>query len=210
MFDIMRALGEQGESRFAWEDEAAAELEIARVCKYSGYRLGPNCLDTQKVLVLKNAHPNVECPFHKRFIIEKKTGFRANPWKRYKKGELEDRITVVYPAQVQKVIAGKGKEPELGPSFKIVEQRPTLQVTSPVDGGVYIIPLGVRNAGTIPLQGFTSTQEEKIYWFVNDRYRGITASGEVMEIEPEGSQMKIVAQDESGISRVVKIIVEQE
>ena len=210
MFDIIRAIEGEWRGSFAWERFAENEIELAKVCKVSGYRPGPNCSETKMVAVLSNAHPYTECPFHQKFIVEKKTGYRANPWKEYEKGEIVEKVVLVYPPQVQKVLGGKGKEPEFAPDNRLVEEKVTLQVVSPVDEGIYFIPYGVRNANFIPLQGFTSSKEEKIHWFVNDKYKGDTKSGEIMEIEPEGSTMKIVAHDASGISRTIKIMIEKE
>jgi membrane carboxypeptidase/penicillin-binding protein PbpC len=107
-------------------------------------------------------------------------------------------------------LGGIGKEPEFPPDFSLVEDKSSLNVVSPVDGAVYFIPFGVRAAGCIPLQGFTSSKEDKIHWFLNGQYHGATQSGEIMEVEPEGSRMKIAAQDAAGANQVITIKIEKE
>ena len=210
MFDIIRCLEDEWQGRFGWHDLALAEIESMKVCKYSGYRPGQYCALEKNVAVLENAHSYIECPFHKKYIVEKKTGYRASPWKKYRPGELADRIMVIYPPQVQKVLGMKGREPQYPPENRLVEERSTLQVTSPVDGGAYFIPWGVKNADRIPLKAFTSCKDGKVHWFVNDRYRGFTESGETMEVEPAGALMKIVAEDGAGAIKVIRVSVEHE
>lgn len=210
MFDIIRSLESRWTGKFDWEYEAVSEIENVSVCAFSGYKPGPNCKETKLVEVLRDAHPFVECPFHKKFFLEINTGYRANPWKKYEKGEIIENVLVVYPPQVQKVMGGSGKEPQFSPDFNLVQQRVTLKIINPVDGAIYFIPVAVRGAGSIPLQAFTSAEEDEIYWFLNDKYRGSTQSGEIMEIEPAGTSMKIVAQDASGMNQTVHITIEKE
>ncbi len=210
MFDVLRAIEEQWTGSFAWEKSATSEIEGALVCKFSGYRPGPNCPETKMVSVLENAHPYLECPFHKKYYIEKKTGFRASPLKKYQAGELIEKVALVFPAQVQKIMGDKYQEPEFAPQSRIIEEKSSLHVVSPTNGAIYFIPNGVRNAGFIPLQAFTSSKDGNVHWFVNDKYQGATKSGETMEIESEGLSMRIVCQDASGNSKTIQISIETE
>ncbi len=210
MFDIIRALEKPWNSRFEWEYKALLRLDSIPVCRYSGYRPGIACKEIKLAPVLKNAHTYTECPFHKKFLIEKKTGFRVNPYKKYKKGEVEEKIFLVFPAPVQKIMKGKGKPPDFPPDFKIAEKKSTLKITSPIDNAVYLIPKGIKNASTIPLQAFTDSKNDSIYWFINGKYIGATKSGEICEIEPEEGDITILGQDDSGNTGIVRIKVKRE
>ncbi len=208
MFDIIKSL-QTGSDNFSWESRAKAELEPVSVCAFSGYRPGPNCLQRKTVYVLKDGHPYKACPFHKKFIIEKKTGCRANPYRKYKENEIEEKIFVIYPPQVQKIMSGQGKEPEFPPDFRLADQNATLKIISPLDGAVYFLPRGVRNADEISLQAYTSSADDRIYWFINDRYYGSTRSGEIMEFIPQNDELKIIAQDASS-SKMIRIQIDRE
>lgn len=210
MFDILQAVGKKPTNEFPWEHEAKAEIDIIPVCSYSGYKPGPYCRHTKLVKSLKDAAPYLECPFHQNFILEKKTGYRASPWKDYKKGELRDCIILIYPPQVQQVLPGKGKEPQFAPRERISHSRKSLELVSPTDGALFLMPFGVRNAGSIPLQAFTSAKGGKIHWFVNDIYIGDTESGEIMEFEPNGQHLRIAAQDDMGSYKAVEVDVQTE
>jgi len=210
MFDILRALEDNFPRELPWEREAKKEIDIIPVCAYSGYKAGPYCPKTKLVKSLKNAEPFQTCPFHQNFIVEKRTGYRASPWKNYRKGELSEKVFLVYPSQVQLVLAGQGREPQFEPQQRIAQNKKSLELVSPVDGSIYMVPVGVRNTGHIPLQAFTSAGRGKIHWFANDVYIGDTESGEIMELEPKGWQVRITAQDEAGNNRTVKIEIRNE
>lgn len=210
MFDIIRAIEKPWNGKFEWEYYAWSEIDSIPVCAFSGYRLSSACEETKFVPALKNARTYKECPFHKKYLIEKKTGYRANPYKKYKRGELVEKTFLVFPPSVQKIMDGRGKPPDFPPDFRIVEKKEGLRITSPVDKAVYLIPEGIRNASTIPLQAFTSSKKDSIYWFVNGKYRGATSSGEILEIKPDNENMTIVGQDISGNTRLVRIIVVRE
>ena len=194
MFDILKSLNHTA-NEFLWKSRAEREIERIEVCALSGYRPGPNCPETKTVYVLKDAHTFKTCPFHKKFIVEKKTGYRANPYRKYQQNEITEKVFVIYPPQVQKVMQGVGKEPKFPPDFQLADQSKTLRITSPIDHAVYFIPTGVRNAARIALQAYTSLVDDQIYWFINGRYLGWTKSGEIMEITPTADELKIIAQD---------------
>ncbi|HID32836.1 MAG TPA: penicillin-binding protein 1C [bacterium (Candidatus Stahlbacteria)] len=209
MFDIIRSLENPGDSRFDWGWQAKADLESIPVCAFSGYKPGPNCPEIKMALALKNHHTMVECPFHKRFLVEKKTGYRANPYRHYQPGELTEKTFLVFPAPVQRILK-HGKPPEFSPDFRIVEKKASLRITSPVDRAVYLIPKGVRWSSYIPLQAFTGAGNDSIFWFVNGVYLGATRSGEILELKPEDRNLAITGQDGSGTAQTINITVEWE
>ena len=209
LFDILKAIEpEYWDGTFDWEDKAMEDIELADVCSFSGYRPGSNCPDTSMVYVVKGSFPYKRCPFHKRFILEKRTGYRACPWKKYREGEIESAVLVIFPPPVRKIL-GKGGVPSFPPDCRLTIERKTLRITSPVNGSFHIIP-HVRDAGYILLQAYSSAGKGTIHWFVNGEYRGDSESGEVLSIVPEPGDMHIVAQDDGGNVESVTIHVMKE
>lgn len=205
MFDILRSIEtEPWDGRFSWEREALRELEYMKVCSFSGYRPSQGCSHTKLVQVLKDAHTYRVCPFHRKFIMEKKTGYRACPWKKYSRGELKEKTLLVFPPPVQR-ITGMGKVPSFGPGCKISEEENSLVVVSPMNGGTYLLVEGIENAESIPLLAFSS--HGKIHWFLNGRFVGSTRSGETTRISPPEGENVVVVQDISGASKTIKFFV---
>ncbi len=210
MFDILRAIEPPEDKPFEWEEIALEEIDSIWVCAFSGYRPQDACPSKKKVAVLKNAHPPLRCPFHKKILVEKKTGYRACPWKKYKKGELVEKICVVYPPSVKKVLKAEDAIPPFPPDCKLASKESKIQILLPADGTTYFIPHGIAGAEDIPLLAVTSSREGKIYWFVNGRYMGSTPSGKIMYIPPPEGKLKILAQDTEGNSASAVIHVLKE
>ena len=210
MFDIIKAIEEPFKGYFDWEYEAINEIDSVEVCAFSGYKRGNACSEKKLAPMLRNAHTYIECPFHKKFIIERKTGYRANPYKKYKEKEIVEKTFLVFPPPVQKILGGKGKPPEFPPDFKIVEKKEKLKIVSPLNNALYLIPKGIKGASKIPLMGFTSSKKDTIFWFLNGKFIGRTKSGEVLEIEPDEEEIVITGQDASGNTEVVRIQVIKE
>ncbi len=205
MFDILRSIeNEVWDGKFSWERRALKELEYVRVCRFSGYKPSEGCSHTKLVQVLKDAHPHVECPFHRKFILERKTGYRACPWKQYRAGELVEKALLIFPPPVQR-ITGKGRPPSYAPDCKISEDSHSLVVVSPVNGGTYMPVEGVKNARYVPLLAFSSYG--KIHWFLNGKFIGTTVSGETLKITPPEGENTVVVQDAAGVTKKIKFHV---
>ena len=166
-----------------------------------------NCIEKEYEYVLKNANPSEKCPFHKKFLIEKETGYRASPWEDYKEGEVEERILIIYPPSVQRIMGNKGKIPSFSPKCAISIESKSLQVISPIHNSVIMIPSGIKDASYVMLQAYTSSGQGEIYWFLNGKYIGPTISGEIRKVIAQPGEMKFVVQDKTGESKKISITV---
>ena len=206
LFDILRSVEpEYWDGTFDWEEDALKELELVDVCAFSGYRPGPNCIEEKEVFVLKGANPFKRCPFHRKFILEKKTGYRACPWKHYREGETEEAVLIVLPGPVRNVM-GKGGIPSFPPDCNLSAEKKTLRIASPDNGSVHFTP-AVRDAGYLFLQAYSSVGKGIIHWFVNGVYLGDSESGEILSLRPEEGELRIVAQDDEGSTEEVHVKV---
>ncbi len=208
MFDIIRAIEtEMDKEEFDWKYDALDDIELTELCSYSGYKAGMNCIDREYIYVLKNANPFEKCPFHKKFMIEKETGYRASPWEDYKEGEIVERIFTIYPSAVQKIMGNRGKIPSFSPKCAISLEMKSLQVISPIHNSVIMIPRGIKNASYVMLQAYTSSKQSEIYWFLNGKYIGPTLSGEIKKVIAQPGEMQFVVQDKTGETKKIDITV---
>jgi len=208
MFDIINAI-ESSDEKLDWLDDASSGIDSVEVCSFSGYKPNDWCSEKKLVPVLKNAYPNSYCPYHNKYLVEKKTNFRICPDRLYRKGEIVEKVFIILPPLVQDILK-YGKEPSFPPNCVRKENREKIVILQPVDGATYIIPKEVRNTEFIPLQGYTSSKDNEIFWFVNNRYIGKTISGEIMNILPKDELLEILAQDKDGNRNYVKVFVKFE
>jgi penicillin-binding protein 1C len=96
-FDILGEL----ESKYKVDDENLPEdLELIKVCPLSGRCLTENCKDFIYTYTLKENEFVKRCNIHKRYLIEKKSGYRITSFFKGM-GELDSRVFVIYPWDVQ-------------------------------------------------------------------------------------------------------------
>lgn len=207
MFDIIGAI--DNDEGLEWIDFAESGIDSVEVCAFSGYRPNDNCPERKMVAVLRNSYPVETCPYHKKFLVEKKTNFRICPDKDYKKGEIVEKVFIILPPLVQGLL-GYGKEPQFPKDCNRRDERNYLVILQPVNGATYIIPKGVKNTEFIPLQGYTSSKEGNIHWFINGEYIGKSLSGEIINIYSDDGTLEIFAQDDNGNRNKVKISVRLE
>ncbi len=206
MFDIFRAIDPgPWDGYYPWFERAKKQLTQEKVCAFSGYPPGENCSSTKTVLVLKNHHPYIKCPFHRRFLVERKTGFRACPFKNYRRGQLEFRVFTVFPPAVRQVLR-QGFPPPFPPDCPL-SSGVGVRILSPQNGAVYFIVRGVRGAEGLLFQA--TSGKGKIYWFCDGKYLGSSASGEAIRFPVAPGKHRILAQGQEGSSALVNIKVRE-
>lgn len=195
MFDLLTALGSKAEKI----PMATDHLMRISVCALSGLPASEHCPEVKKVWAVRDRVPARRCPFHRAFLVEVKTGYRACPWKRYRPGEVVRRVFTLYPPLAAAVMGIKAASPPpLPPDCGGDAENAKLRLIHPTDGASYLLTAGIRNTGRIPLQAWTDTADGDIFWFVNDRFLTRTRSGETYFLKPHPGDLRIVAVDSAG------------
>ncbi len=202
-FDLLAALG----SKVKEIPMAYDHLVQIPVCSLSGLPPSEHCPETKRVWVVRDRAPARRCPFHRAFLVEAKTGYRACPWKRYRPGEVVWRTFTIYPPLVAAIMGLKCTPPPLPPGCGGEATKTGLRLIHPTDGSSYLMTWGIRNTGRIPLQAWTEAGDGEIYWFVNDRFIGRTRSGETYLLRARPGELRIVAVDSAGNTARARITI---
>ncbi len=203
MFDIIRAI-ERNSKDLEWKYKGENDLAKIKVCSFSGYRANENCPSKKEVYVVRGTITIGYCPYHKRFLLEKKTGKRACPDKEYKRGELEFKVLTVYPPLVSQILKN-GKTPSYPENCGALSEGKTMRIVSPLHQSQYFAS-ELNEQGTITLHGVTS-YGKKIYWFIDDKFVAETESGESKTVTLSKGKHTVLAQNEKGdtAKSVIKI-----
>jgi len=198
MFDILNALPVPARELRPPPD---ADLTRVPVCPFSGERPTDACPGVRWVLAVRDAAPLRACPYHRRLWVERDSGRRMCPWKSYAPGDVEARVFTVLPP-LAAAFLGQPASTEPPPSERCAtpEAVSELRILSPLDGATYLPSADVRGSGGIPLRAVTPAPDGRIFWFVNDRFVGSTASGDVRLIHLPPGPATVVAVDATGRS----------
>lgn len=210
MFDVLKAIdGEYFSGNFPWTDEALSQLREIEVCALSGYRPTEYCKKHDRTLVLSSQLPYKKCPYHRLYRVEKKTGYRACPYKHYARGEVIDSVFVVFPAPVRKVLGKEYAEPPFSPDCRVSARKKGFFIISPKNHAHYIIEDDVKFQQAISLIAFTDSKYQDIYWFIDGKFYTKSKSGESVVWLPIPGWHRFYAEDREGRSAYVEINVER-
>lgn len=196
MFDVLNALPAPAPELRPPPD---ADLTRVPVCPFSGERPTDACPGVRWVLAVRDAAPLRACPYHRRLLVERDSGRRMCPWRSYAPDEVTARVFTVLPPLAAAFLGMPAStEPPPSESCGPPEAAPELRILSPLDGATYLLSADVRGSGGIPLRAVTPAPDRRIFWFVNDRFVGSTASGGVQVIRLPPGPVTVVAVDSTG------------
>lgn len=198
MFDILNALpAPTPELRPSPE----ADLTRVPVCPFSGERPTDACPGVRWVLAVRDAAPLRPCPYHRRLLVERDSGRRICPWKSYAPEEVTVRVFTVLPPLAAEFLGQPAlTEPPPSEACGTPEAAPELRILSPLDGATYLPSADVRGGGGVPLRAVTPAPDGRVFWFINDRFIGSTASGTVWIVRLPPGPATVVAVDSTGRS----------
>ncbi len=191
LLDVMKVLGSRP-ARFAPPEGG---LTWIKVCPKSGLPAGPYCPRTEMVPFPRGISLPRRCGWHRPYLVERDSGYRACPWKAYRRGELTRKVFLVLPGHAP---------PPFSPACGVEEEGGEVRILSPTGKTLYLLSReGVYSRG-LPLKGVGTVARGTLYWFVNGKLAAKSRSGETLFISPPAGRVEIRVMDETGKwSRVV-------
>ena len=185
MLEIMTALG----SDISSFKVPAGSLKWIKTCPDSGLPAGPLCPGAVLTPFPAKAPLPPVCSWHRAFLVEKKTGYRACPWKCYPFESLERRVFLVSPGH---------PGPPFSPRCAVEEKGGMIRILSPTQGTLYLLSGTGGITRGLPLKAETDTGGKTIYWFINGKPFTKSTSGTTIIITPPKGNVQIGAMDETG------------
>ncbi len=186
--DVMNEIEKPGE-RFHIPDEHLRTLEV---CPDSGMPVGRFCLHKVRTLFPKGVIPPVPCQWHRVFMVEKNSGFRACPFKQYPSGSVQARIFLLLPWS---------QPPPFGPDCSIFSGKAEnyeIRIVKPVNMRTYFTNGG--SYAVIPIKARLPEKNsgERIFWFVNGKFKRVTRGTNVSSIQVPFGSVELEAITERG------------
>jgi penicillin-binding protein 1C len=186
----------------AWFTPPWEELTSIRVCRNSGYRAGPDCLDTEEISVCLNGLRSDVCPYH-RIIHLNKSRTKQVSSDCVTASEIINESWFILPPAMEYFFRQKHPEYKPLPPFaagcnpgKIV---PVMEFIYPTQGIKIFIPRDHTGELTrvIP-EVVHRNPSKKIFWHLDEKYIATTKQIHQTEIlAPAGNHVLTVV-DEDG------------
>ncbi|MEK6698369.1 MAG: penicillin-binding protein 1C [Nitrospirota bacterium] len=205
-FEIIDSLKSQDPEVRLYQGKGPADLNIRKteVCALSGRIPGPACDHRAATWFIPGRSPIETCEIHRRISVRTRTGLRAcvegAPGTRSAVYEFwsSDMLAIFRQAGIP-----RRAPPPYEPGCRLEDTASKgagPRITSPQQGVTYSLRARSLDRERIPLTAVTDADTRTVYWFVNERFLGTSASGKPFLWRPTSGRFIIRAVDDQGRS----------
>lgn len=177
-------------------------LEKVAMCADTGDLPGRYCPRTTGSWFIPGVSPIKVSTVHRAVPIDKHTGLRAC---RRIPGRTEMRVFEFWPSDLQRIFRQAGMalktpppfDPECDLDTQSTNGTPPV-IQSPVDGLEYRLRSETLKSDQIPFSAVADADVRQLFWFVDDRYVGVSKAGETFFWSPSSGDFTVRVVDDHG------------
>lgn len=205
LFDVFNLL-----PRKKWFATPLNDLEEVEVCTLSGHLAQDDCPKIKQLVTLKGKTTTI-CPYHKTIHLDKTEKYRVNS----SCENVQNIITkkwFVLPPVMEWYYKNQHIEYQTLPPFRedcMATQTTTMDFIYPkTNSKIYLTKNFNSQIQPVILKVAHSNREAKLFWYVDNVYKGTTKTFHEMPIDPSSGTHFITVVDQSGneIRRKIEII----
>ncbi len=198
LFDIFRLLPSS-----AWFDPPVSGFIYLPVCRQSGYKAGPDCMQADTLLVSASAANSAVCPYHRNIHLDKTGQYRVTA-SCVSPGDMQQRSWFVLPPTIEYYYRQKHPDYQPLPPFLQgcgTENGKTFDMIYPEENARIYVPLEL--SGERGRTVFTATYNNangKLFWHLDEQFIGTTIRFHQMAVNPAPGKHVLTVVDENGES----------
>ncbi len=186
----------------SWFQIPYDDLAQVTICKRSGYLAGPDCTETDSILVPNTGKQTPVCPFHKIIHLDEHQRFRVNS-ECYPIDKMIHKSWFILPPAEEWYFRKKNSWYKHVPLFSKdcvgVDDIPQMQMIYPEQGDLIYVPLELDGSrGRLICEVTHRSPEMMIFWYLDDTYLGSTRDIHQMAILPSKGPHTLVLVDANG------------
>ena len=192
----------------SWFQIPYDDLTEATVCKQSGHRSGPNCLEIDTILITNSGKQTSVCPYHRIIHLDNDQKFRVNS-DCFPVDKMVHKPWFILPPVQEWYFKQKNSWYRLLPSFsegcKFSDDIPQMQMIYPEQNSVVYVPLELDGRrGRLICEAAHRKPGTEIFWHLDDKYLGSTRDVYQMAILPLKGLHNLILTDANGSRISVK------
>ncbi|MBN2413005.1 penicillin-binding protein 1C [candidate division KSB1 bacterium] len=205
LFTLFNTLTRRNEKM--WFDKPVDDLVRVDCCAESGFPAGPNCPQKNKQERPRDSWKPGICPFHRKFIVDKKTGHSVCSlcWKN---ADITNVNLFIVPPLVKEIMQLSGKKVDEIPPHtencpnEMAENR--LEIVYPVNGIKILVPRDLDGGyEKIVLSARHQHPSSQLFWFIDGKFLGETINIHQYTIDILPGKHKLTIQDDEGYIKSV-------
>lgn len=197
MFDLVNLMG-SGQ----WFKTPNEDLTMIRVCTGTGFRAGPDCLETTETQACVNGLRSEVCPYHQLIHLNKSKTLQVTSDCISPEDIINESWFILPPAMeyfYKMKHAGYKTLPPLAPGCSRSKSIPVMEFIYPTSGIKIFIPRDQTGELTkIITEVAHRNPSKKIFWHLDETYIGTTRSIHQLELVTGSGNHILTAVDEDG------------
>ena len=186
----------------SWFSQPAEEMTMIRVCSKSGFRAGPDCLETEEIAACINGLRSEVCPYHKIIHLDKSQTHQVTTACTSPSG-IVNKTWFVLPPSMEYFYRQKHPEYKTLPPFAAgcsdYKSIPVMEFIYPSSPVKIFIPRDQTGRLTRVIPEVAHRNPSKrIFWHLDEKYIGTTKFIHQIEIQAETGNHVLTAVDEDG------------
>ncbi|RED48739.1 penicillin-binding protein 1C [Seonamhaeicola aphaedonensis] len=196
LFEVFDLLPES-----AWFRKPFDDMQEITVCKQSGHRASPNCLDTEHVFVQQSGLKTKACPYHVLIHLDTNESYQVNA-SCEALSNMNHKSWFVLPPLMAYYYKTKNPFYKPLPKFRsdcLGEQALTMEFIYPQENHSVFLPKdfnGISNDMILKIAH--SKPESTLFWYLDEVFIGTTKDIHEMAVLPKQGQHTLTVVDEFG------------
>lgn len=186
----------------SWFEVPYDDLSSVSVCKKSGFLAGPDCAETDTILVSPAGKQTAVCPFHRIIHLDSGKKYRVGSDCYPVKKMIHESWFILPPAQewyFKKRNAWYKPIPPFQKDCEIRDDIPMMQLLYPEPGSKIYIPFEMDGSrGRLICAAVHRKTDSRIFWYIDDTYLGVTKHIHQMAVLPDEGIHSITLTDMNG------------
>lgn len=213
LFDLLAALvPDRGWKVAQSVDFSRLNLKPVDVCAVTGELPGRHCPRTKTSWFIPGVSPIRVCTVHRAVLVDRVTGLRAC---RPIPGRTQTEVFEFWPSDLGNIFRAAGisltSPPPFADGCSLDRQAAAGRapvITSPQSGLVYAMRSDSSTNGRIPLCAVADGDVRRLYWFVDNRYVGISKPDRPLMWSPRSGRFDVRVVDGHGRAARTRVRVE--
>jgi len=206
MFTLFNSLTRRDEP--VWFEKPVDDLVQVQCCEQSGYPTGPNCPSTMMLERPACSYIPGLCPFHRRFLVNKKTGKAVCSLCWHGVDTTHVNLFIVSP-QVKELLEKSGQVvaaiPQHAENCPQTRDENRIEIVYPVNGIKIFVPRDLDGAyEQVVLSARHQRSDARLFWFLDSNFLGETTLNHQFTIDLAPGAHVLTVQDDEGFIKKVR------
>lgn len=198
LFDIFSVVKPRG-----WFSIPYDEMERIPICRYSGYKNGPNCESIDTIWALSQCANSGLCPYHQIVHLDSTEKYRVNSECELV-ANMKHKPWFVLPPVMEYYFRSKNSFYKMLPPLREDCSRgggdmSSLEIIYPKPGAKIYVPVELDGTpGQSIFKAAHRAPEKEIFWHLDDEFVTVTTSLHSISIRPPPGKHRLTLVDEDG------------